>query len=92
MQVFVAHFKDKSIRYMTLPGNGLLINTKDYCRIAGIAERPREHVLAQPCLDLASATNFAGSEDFAIWLVESFAGYDVETLVHPICNDEWSFD
>jgi hypothetical protein len=91
MQVFVANFNNNPIRYIKLPDNGLLINTKDYCLIAGITERPSGHVLAQPCLDIVSAINFSGSADFAIWLNETFVGYNIETLVHPTCNDEWNF-
>ena len=90
MQVLAANFNGYPIRYIALPENGLLINTKDYCRIASIADRPSGDVLAEPCIDLTSAVSFAGNTDFAMWLIGTFARYDLETLIHPICDDEWS--
>jgi hypothetical protein len=91
MQVFVAHFKDSPIRYIETSDHGVLINTKDYCRAAGLTERPSGHALAKPCLDIVSAVMCAGDVDLAMWLNETFAEYNPATNVYPACDDDWNF-
>ena len=84
-------YKEKQIRTREFPDNGILFNTKDICSILNINERPKGKVLSQPCLDLASTFNIAKSynKDFAMWLIEKFAAFNNETLIHPKCNDDW---
>lgn len=94
MEISTSEYDGNEIRFLRLPENGLLLNTKDVCGLLGVKVRPPGTALSQPCLDLASAIGIAGQNnaDFAMWLNEAFAGYDLETLIHPRCNDEWSFD
>lgn len=94
MNVQQKEFRHRVIRYLELPDNDLLLNTKDVLAVLGITDRPQGSALAEPCLDLVSAVTVAAgnNNDFAMWLNESFASYNVETLVHPNCDDEWNFD
>jgi hypothetical protein len=94
METFTANYDGKQISFLKLPDNDLLLRTKDICRILGILDRPDDSALGQPCLDLASAANLALASDpeFAMWLNETFAGYNLETLVHPRCDDDWNFE
>jgi len=93
MNVKNTQYKGKTIRYLVLPDNGLLLNTTDVLGIMGIGVRPQGSDLAQPCLDLASAITVAGSNnDFATWLIETFENYSSETPVIPRCDDDWNFD
>ena len=91
--IFVANYAGESISCLRLPDNDLLLKTQDVCRILGISNRPAGSALDQPCLDLASAINLASPDDqFAMWLTETFAGYNPETLVHPQCDDDWNIE
>ena len=94
MNVQKKEFRNSTIRYLELPDNDLLLNTKDVLAVLAITDRPQGGNLAEPCLDLASSVNVASgsNDDFAMWLNESFADYNLETLVHPNCEDEWNFD
>ena len=93
METHVANFQGKPISFLKLPGNGLLLRTTDFCGVLGIIERPAGTALSKPCLDLASAVSLsmADNPDFAMWLNETFVGYNFETLVHPGCDDAWNF-
>ena len=94
MNVQKKEFRNSTIRFLELPDNDLLLNTKDVLAVLAITDRPEGSDLAEPCLDLVSAVNMASgnNDDFAMWLNESFAAYNLETLVHPNCEDEWNFD
>jgi hypothetical protein len=83
----------RQIRFLELPPNGLLLNTKDVCRVLGITERPDGTELSQPSLDLASAIGIAAGrdEDFALWLNERFVQYNPQSLVRPNLDDDWTF-
>jgi prophage antirepressor-like protein len=85
-------YKTSKIRFITLPDNGLLLNTRDICSALGITDRPAGSDLSQPSLDLASAVIVAASldSDFAMWLNESFTNYNSQQLVHPHCDELWS--
>jgi hypothetical protein len=91
MEVTTADYKGNPITFVKLPGNGLLLKTKDVCKVLGITDRPAGNELSQPELDLASAVNLAMSDDpdFAMWLNETFAGYNLETLVRSKWDDDW---
>jgi len=94
MNVQQKEFRNSTIRYLELPDKDLLLNTKDVLAVLGITDRPQGSDLAGSCLDLASAVNVAigNNDDFAIWLIGSFAGYNQVTLLRPNCEDEWNFD
>lgn len=94
MKVQQKSFRHSTIRYMELPDGDLLLSTKDVLIALGITDRPQGSYLAEPCLDLASAVSVAtgNNDDFAMWLIKAFADYNRETLVHPICEDEWDFE
>lgn len=94
MNVKNTQYKEHTIRYLELPDNDLLLNTKDVLSVAGIKERPQGSDLAESCIDLTSAvTAVAGnSVDFATWLNETFSGYNLQTQLRPKCDDEWNFD
>jgi len=93
METSIVNYESKPILFLKLPGNDLLLKTTDICNVLGIVDRPANSALARPCLDLASAVNLAlaQDEDFGMWLTETFAGYNLETLVHPVCDDDWNF-
>ena len=68
------------------------LNTEDVCSVLGNIERPEGTDLAESSLDLASAVNVALplNEDFAMWLNERFAQYDLETLAPPpLTAEDW---
>lgn len=92
MTVQTVDYKTSKIRFLTLPDNGLLLNTRDICSALEITDRPAGTDLSQPCLDLASAVNVAASLDsyFAMWLNESFINYNSQQFVHPHCDELWS--
>lgn len=92
MRMFTAHFSGHEIRVLDLAPHGLLLNTVDVCSILGIPDRQPGTDLGQPCLDLVTATNLAigRNQDFVEWLIETFDGHPVETMVRPICDDDWS--
>jgi hypothetical protein len=97
MNVSTAEYNGNRIRFLALPDNGLLLNTKDVCEALGITSRPAGTELGEPCLDLAGAIGAAlsddvGDVDFVEWLQETFANYRDVTLVRPRCNDEWNFE
>lgn len=90
MVVHISNYKGIKIRFVSLPNNGLLLNTKDVCSVLKINNRPAGSVLSGPCIDLAGAINVAASDtDFGMWLNETFANYNPQTLVHPQCDDDW---
>lgn len=92
-EILQADYNSMLIRVMKLPGNGLLLNTKDVCQVLDITHRPAGSELASPCLDIASAVKIASScddDDFAMWVSEAFFGYALETLVHPRVDDDWN--
>lgn len=93
MIIQFSEYHDSRIRFITLPDNGLLLNTIDVCSILGITDRPAGSVLSLPCLDLASAVIEAGAQniDFAMWLNETFASYNSQQLLYPQCDDNWKF-
>ena len=92
MEILTANYEGKPISFLRLPDNGLLLRTKDICNVLGIVERPANSVLGEPCLDLASAVRVAVNDpDFAMWLNETFAGYNLKTSVHFRCDDDWTF-
>ena len=93
MNIKQKRFQNRIIRYLELPKKDLLLNTKDVLAVLHITKRPEGSVLAGSCLDLASAVRLAAGKDaaFARWLNEAFAGYNLELLVHPKCDDEWNF-
>lgn len=93
MTVQTVNYKTSKIRFLTLPDNGLLLNTRDICSALGITDRPAGTDLSQPCLDLASAVNIAAAydPDFAMWLNKTFASYNLQQVVRPLCNDDWKF-
>lgn len=90
MVVHTSVYKGVKVRFINLPDNGLLLNTKDICSVLKVTNRPVGTVLSGPCIDLASAINVAASNtDFVMWLNGTFANYDLQTLVHPQCDDDW---
>ena len=94
MEVKEAFLNGQKLRYIELLENGLLFNTKDYCRIVGIKTEEREKgtVLGAPCIDQATACLNAGEDESSLeWLIENFSQYEKETLIHPRCDDEWKF-
>lgn len=88
----VIDYKTSKIRFITLPDNGLLLNTRDICSALGITDRPAGTDLSQPSLDLVSAVIIAASlnSDYAMWLNESFINYKSQQFVHPHCDELWS--
>lgn len=93
METSISNYKGRPVSFLKLPDNHVLLKTIDICDILEIDERPTGTVIAQPCLDLASAVNLALANDpeFAMWLNETFAGFNPETSVHPKCDDNWKF-
>jgi len=92
MEVKEASFEGQRLRYLKLPQNGLLFNTKDFCSILNIEEREPHTEFASPCIDFARAVlGSAGNESFLDWLLQQFSGYEAETSLHPNCNDDWEF-
>lgn len=93
MNVKNAQYKEHTIRYLELPDNELLLNTKDVLTVLGISERQQGSDLAESCLDLTSAVTAAArnSDDFVMWLNETFSGYNLQTLLRPKYDDEWNF-
>jgi hypothetical protein len=93
MRVLQKTYRNNTIRYLELPENGLLLNTRDVLVILGVADRPQGTALAEPCLDLTSAEMVAleSDLDFAEWLMREFGGYNRETGVLPNCTDDWNF-
>ena len=93
MTVQFADYNTCRIRFRTLPENGLLLYTSDICSVLEITDRPAGSVLSTPYMDLASAVIVAGEKDidFAMWLNETFASYNLEQQVHPQCDDDWKF-
>ena len=94
MRVQQKTYRNNTIRYLELPKNDLLLNTKDVLAILGVADRSQGSALAESCLDLASAEMVAleSDLDFAEWLMREFGGYNRETGVHPDCTDDWIFE
>jgi len=80
------------LRFLGVPGSGVLLNTKDVCAIAGIRKRTAGSTLAQPCLDLDDVMLIISSVniDFVQWLLVKFADYNVSTEVRPEWDDDWS--
>lgn len=93
MNVQIAEYNGQQIRFLEGPGNEVLLNTKDVCRVLDITERPDRTELSQPSLDLASAIGVAAArdEDFALWLDERFVPYNPQALVRPNLDDDWNF-
>ena len=93
MDIQTAEYNGQQRRVLEGPDNGLLLNTKDVCRVLGITERPDGTELSQPSLDLASAIGIATTrdEDFALWLDERSAGYNPQAVYHPNLDDDWTF-
>jgi hypothetical protein len=92
METKTTNYQGTLITFMTLPGNDLLLKTKDVCRVLDIIDRPVGTELSQLSLDFAGAVYLAMQYDanFAKWLNETFAGYNLETLVRPECDDDWN--
>ena len=92
MEYFTVEYKGREIACLRFPDKGLLLKTKDICAILNIVERPYGHELSAPSLDLASASMLAyvRDSDFAEWLTETFASYNLETLVRPMSDDDWT--
>ena len=80
------------LRFLGLPGSGVLLNTKDVCAIAGIRKRTAGSTLTQPCLDLDDVMLVISNVniDFVQWLLVKFAEYEVSTDTRPVCDDDWS--
>jgi prophage antirepressor-like protein len=93
LNVQIAEYNGQQIRFLEGPGNEVLLNTKDVCRVLDITERPDRTDLSQPSLDLASAIGVAAArdEDFALWLDERFVQYNPQALVRPNLDDDWNF-
>jgi prophage antirepressor-like protein len=85
-------FSGHEIRVLDRTPHGLLLNTVDVCSILGITDRQSGTDLGQPCLDLVTAMNLALGRNHAFveWLIETFNGHPVETLVRPTCDYDWS--
>jgi len=94
MRVQQKTYQNNTIRYLELRDNDLLLNTTDVLGVLEATDRPEGSVLAEPCLDLASAeiVSLGSNRDFAEWLMRKFSGYKRKALVHPGCTDEWIFD
>ena len=90
MKVLGKKYRDETLRYLERSQGGLLLNTKDMCRIAGI--EVRDDVLAKPCIDLGTAIISAAfrNMDFGIWMAETFAAYNDRTPIDVSCDDDWS--
>ena len=90
MNVLTKEYHGQRLRYLERPQGGLLFNTKDVCRIAGI--QVRDGALAAPCIDLAVAVMAAilRNIDFGVWLADKFAAYGDTTPVDVRCDDDWS--
>jgi hypothetical protein len=93
LNVQTAEYNGQQMRFLEVPSNGLLLNTKDVCRVLGITERPDGTELNRPSLDLASAVGVAAArdEDFALWLNERFGQYNPQALDRPNVDDDWNF-
>ena len=93
LNVQTAEYNGQRIRFLEVPPNGLLLNTKDVCMVLRITERPDGTELSQPSLDLASAIGVAAGrdEDVALWLNERFARYNPQTSARPTLDDDWIF-
>lgn len=95
MKIKEKTYKDTKLRFIEILENGLLLNTKDFCKILKISERELNSELSSPSLDLVSAINITLSEqdkEFSEWLIMSFDGYDRETLIRPNSDDDWNFN
>ena len=83
-------YEGNTFRYIKLPDKDILFNTKDICKICNIEERSGD-ILNKPCLDLISAIGSTWhNPDFATFLNETFREYNMETLVHPNCDNDWN--
>jgi hypothetical protein len=93
METLIAQYKGTQISFLQLPDNGLLLKTKDILKVLGIPERSVGIALRKPCLNLYDAFSLARSHDpeFASWLDQTFAKYELTTLVVPECGEEWHF-
>lgn len=85
MQSSTTEYEGHRIRSLEVPPNGLLLNTADILTILG-QEGEMGTDLGEPSLDLAGATRlaFACNDEFGEWLVDTFAGYSLETPVRPV--------
>jgi hypothetical protein len=90
MRVLTKKYKGEMLRYLERSQHGLLLNTKDVCRIAGI--EVRDDVLANSCIDLGTAIIASAfrNMDFGIWMAETFAACDDNTPIDVACDDDWS--
>lgn len=82
------------MRFLRLPDNGLLINTKDFCSILDIQNRPSGTDIGASSLDLASAIRigYGYDQDFGEWLRQNFDGCNPQTLVQAGLDDEWAIE
>lgn len=92
LKVITTSFKGQQLRVIEVPADGLLLNTVDVCSILRIKERPSGTDIGASSVDPVTATNLAcgRSDEFGEWLIETFDGYSLQTLVRPICDDSWS--
>lgn len=86
MEKQIAEYDEQTITFYGSE-HDILLDTADVCRIAGIpdSEREQETDLGMPTVDLVTAISVVQpyDEDFAEWLLEYFAGYNVEVYVRP---------
>ena len=92
METLIASYKGTPILFVPVETNGLLLKTTDICNVLGINERPVDSALSKPSMNLTTAVTLAKriDADFAMWLNETFAGYDLETHDEPFkSDDDW---
>jgi hypothetical protein len=94
VNVETAKYKQDTIRYTIVSDNGILLNTKDVCRVLGIDERASGGVFCEPCMDIAGVIKAALTEgkddvEFVDWLEANFVGYEMRTPIRPNCDDDW---
>jgi hypothetical protein len=84
-------YAGQRLRFLELPGGGLLLNTSDVCAIAGITQRKAGSLLAQSCLSLDDVLLATTRHhiDFVQWLLVKFADYEMGAERRPKCDDDW---
>jgi hypothetical protein len=87
MEKQTVEYNEQPLTYYT-SNNNLLLDTRDVCKIAGIPDSKTEKGtdLGEPTCDLVTAITATQSynEEFSEWLLEYFAGFNVDVKVRPI--------
>lgn len=95
MNIQTADFQGKIVRYSIVSDTGILFNTADICRVLDITNCSETSILSDSCMNMAGIIKTALTEnrnkmEFVEWLEENFVGYEIETPVSFVCDDDWS--